>query len=284
MNRRVRVVAIVLLVAAATGFALHGLRAGGPVYQGRTTADWVRKALADQSRSEAFEAVLKIGAPAAPYLARQGLHDLCHRFPSLSSDRVMIFREAHPRLGRWLRLDRWENCAIRHDQARWILWCMGTNGQAVIPDVIDCLEHCPNQHFVNAMDLLDTLGEVSGTNPAAIPYLTKCARRNDSLCLRAAAMAYYINGLTNLLVETCQRLARKNPSDLLSGQELFWFRDDHGLNEHIVPLLEELYADPRATAGDRESAMFELTSRSNDATAAIARLLARQTNGLVPAQ
>jgi len=43
-------------------------------------------------------------------------------------------------------------------------------------------------------------------------------------------------------------------------------------------LLERLYADPRLASGDQESILFELESRSNDATAAIARLLALQTN------
>ena len=56
-------------------------------------------------------------------------------------------------------------------------------------------------------------------------------------------MAYHIDGRTNLLVETCQLLAEKNPSLLLSGHKLFWFRDDHALNEHLVPLLEKLYAN-----------------------------------------
>ena len=135
---------------------------------------------------------------------------------------------------------------------------LGTNAHAAIPDVIDCLENCRGLHFVNAQDLLDTLGEISGTNPAAIPYLTKRARRDDAWSLRAAALAYYIDGRTNLLVETCQRLARKDPRALLGGQELFWFREDHALNEHLVPLLERLYAAPGLASRDQESILFEL--------------------------
>ena len=281
MNRGARTVFTLLLIVAAIGCALLWPAARGPIYRGRRTADWVEQALREHSRSEAFEAVLQIGAPAVPFIARQGLHNKYHKFYFLSDDYVATFCQHHPVLYRRLRIVPWINydgCAARHDKARWLLDCMGTNAQAAIPDVIDCLEHCRGLHYVNALELLDTLGEISGTNPAAIPYLTQRARRDDSLCLRAAAMAYCIEGRTNLLVETCQRLARKDPGELLGGHELFWFREDHELNEHLVPLLERLYADPRLASGDQESILFELESRSNDATAAIARLLALQTN------
>ena len=83
------------------------------------------------------------------------------------------------------------------------------------------------------------------------------------------------------MAETCERLAPEQPKSLLYGQELFWFRDDRELNQHVVPLLERLYEDPRLSDSDKSSVMFELQSRSNDATAAIARLLARQTNATV---
>jgi hypothetical protein len=40
-----------------------------------------------------------------------------------------------------------------------------------------------------------------------------------------------------------------------------------------------LYVNPTLASLDQESIMFELESRSNDATAAVSRLLAKQTNG-----
>jgi hypothetical protein len=163
--------------------------------------------LRENSRSEAFEAVLQIGAPAVPFIARHGLHDKGHKFHFLAWDHVYYFCTNHPRLSRWLRIDSWlgrDNCVGRHDQARLPLSCMGTNAQTAIPDVIDCLEHCPSLHFINAQDLPDTLGDISGTN-----------------------------------------------------------------------------LDPRLAPRDRESVMFELESRTNDATATIARLLALQTKAPV---
>ena len=272
MKRAAKIVFTLLLIVAAIGCALLWLAPPGPLYKGRRTADWVAQALRDESRSEAFEAVLQIGAPAVPFIARRGLHDKCHTFHFLAWDHVDYFCTTHPWLSRWLGIGRWvrlDNCVGKHDQARWLLFCMGTNAQAAIPDVIDCLEHCPALHVMHHLDLLDTLGEISGTNPAAIPFLARLARNGD---LRAAAVAYYIHGQTNLLVETCQLLARRHPDWLLSGQELFWFREDHELNQHLVPLLERLYADPRLESRSRDAVMFELESRSNDATAAIARL------------
>jgi hypothetical protein len=124
-------------------------------------------------------------------------------------------------------------------------------------------------HRFGAMDLFDTLGEISGTNPAAIPYLTKRARGPGSLCLRAAATAYYINGQTNLFVETCERLSREKPEWLLDGPELFWFRDDPALNHHLVPLLEKLYLDPRVASRERGTAVDELEARTNDPAAVL---------------
>ena len=127
-----------------------------------------------------------------------------HKLYFVSDDYVATLSVQHPRLFCWLRIVPWVNyngCAVTHDRTRCLLTNLGTNAQAAIPDVIDCLENCRGLHFVNAQDLLDALGEISGTNPAAIPYLTKRARRDGSLALRAAAMAYYIDGRTNLLVE-----------------------------------------------------------------------------------
>jgi hypothetical protein len=263
MTRR-RYILLLLIVTAAGGTLL--LRPDrGPLYHGRRTADWVDEALKQESRGKAFEAVLKIGAPAVPFIAK-GLHDRSHRFHFLSADSLMYFSDNHPRLGRWITV---ENCAGKHAQAAWLLWCMGTNGQAAIPDVTDCLEHCTSMHVVGAMDLFDALAAISGTNPAAIPYLTKRARGADSLCLRAATTAYYINGRTNLFVETCERLSRQEPEWLLDGPELFWFREDRELNQHLVPLLEKLYLDPKLAARERGTALDELAYRTNDPAAVL---------------
>jgi hypothetical protein len=287
MTLRRKIICTLLLAVTAVGSALYWRADRGPIYQGRSTADWVAQALRDESPSEAIEAVLKIGAPATPFIARQGLHNKFHRFYYLSADYIAAFSTRHPWLGRWLRLVPWpsyNSCAARHTRARRLLDNLGTNAQAAIPSVIDCLEHCRGLHFTDAQDLIDTLGEISGTNTAAMPYLTRRARRDDSLDLRAAAVAYFITGQTNLLAETCERLARKDPGRLLGGHELFWFREDHELNQHLVPLLEKLYPDPRLTPQDRESVMFELESRGNSATGAIARLLATRTNAPIHAK
>ena len=267
-----------MLLVLAIGLVLHRQAVRGPLYEGRHIADWVDEALRGEGGKETCETVLKIGAPAVPFIARQGFYGRSHMFNFSSSDWVNYFGGRHPRLRRWLDLEDWDFCVSRHMKANNLLWLMSTNAQAAIPDVINCLERCPELHYVNSLDLLDTLGEICGTNPAAIPYLTRCARSDHWINFRAATIAYYIDGKTNLFVETCERIARKEPKHFASEPELFWFRDDHALNKHIVPLLEKNYFDAQLDASDRESVMFELTSRSNDATAAIARILARQTN------
>ncbi len=178
----------------------------------------------------------------------------------------MPFGPRHPRINDLVAVHL-ENCTDKHLRASWLLWRMGTNGQAAIPDVIDCLKHCHSMHIMSDVDLLDTLGEISGTNRAAIPFLTKLARGDDSLNLRAAAIAYQINGQTNLFVETCERLARTSPGALLGGYELFWFEGDRKLNQHLVPLLEKLYLDPTLATRERSLALGELESRTNNPAA-----------------
>jgi len=254
-----------LLVAAAVAGGLHWRPDRGPVYQGRRTADWVEQAFQDPPSSAAFAAVVKIGAPAVPFIARR-LHDRSHKLRFLSSSNIMPFGPRHPRINDLVAVHL-ENCTDKHLRASWLLWLMGTNAQAAIPDVIDCLKHCHSMHIMSHVDLLDTLGEISGANPAAIPYLTKLARGDDSLNLRAAATAYQINGQTNLFVETCQRLSRQNPTGFLQDHELFWFEDDPKLNQHLVPLLEKLYLDPQLDSNDKAMALDDLESRTNDAAA-----------------
>jgi hypothetical protein len=89
MNRGARILFALLLVGTALSCARLWLAPRGPLYKGRRTADWVAQALHEKSRSEAFEAVLQIGAPAVPFIARRGLHDRCHKFHFLSYDHVL---------------------------------------------------------------------------------------------------------------------------------------------------------------------------------------------------
>jgi hypothetical protein len=288
MSHRVKAIAIVVLVLAAIGFALLGLSAGGPVYQGRRTAVWVRLALLADSRSGAYETVLNIGPAAVPYVARQGLHDKSHTFHFLSGEDLLAFRTGHPRLCRWPLVDRLlrrDYCVARHEMSIRLLWRMGTNAQAAVPDVIDCLEHCPSLrfHHAEARGLLETLSRIAGTSPIAVAYLTKLAR--GDLNLRAAVYAYYLTGQTNLLVETCQRLAQANPSGWLSGQTLFWFTEDPIMNQQVVAMLKGLSANPRLCDRDRKSALLKLESLRNATTnAALARLRGLATNAPVNAR
>lgn len=279
MKRRGKWVVAGLVVLIALGCMILGRRDHWPYWRDGGLGRLVEQALQSESRSAAFDAVLEVGAPAVPLIARKGLHDTCHHFRFLSCDRLLAFAWGHPRLNRWLKIDdRASNCAGRHFQAAWLLSCLGTNAQAVVPDLIDCLEHCPQLHYLHTTRLLDTLGKVSGTNRTAVPFLTKLAR--DHLNLRAAVVAYYIDGQTNLLVETCQRLAQRDPLDLVAGQELFWFKDDHALNEHLVPLLEGLYTDPRSGERERRSIIGELEARGRDGAAALNRLRSSQRNNV----
>jgi hypothetical protein len=157
--------------------------------------------------------------------------------------------------------------------AAWMLSEIGKPAHMAVPDIINCLENCPDNHFTQTLDLLDALRDVSVGNDDAIPYLTQVARRDwGSISVRAATDAYYLNGQTNLIIETVCRLAKKNPGELLDAPELYWFSNDHALNQYFVPLLVEIYSDPRLTDRERESIRFELQSRTNNSTAAIAGL------------
>jgi len=268
-KRRIGIVLLLLLlVLAAIGVGLHQREDRGPLYQGRPTADWVTLAL--KGDSNAVAAVEAIGAAAVPFLARMGLHDRCHTHPSLSYSSIDSFCDNHPWIGGLavrIGVIQLENCVSKHEMAGWLLSLMRTNAAAAIPDVIDCLEHCPSAHYVNALDFLELLPDISGTNTAAIPYLTYRARLDDSLSLRAAAMAFYIDGETNLFVETCQSLAKRAPDELVGSQELFWFRDVDELNVHLVPLLKELGAYSWLDASAEECVPEEVTVRTNKATA-----------------
>jgi hypothetical protein len=264
MNRKRNILRLAV-AAVVAGCALHWWPDNDPVYEGRRTSVWVAQAFEDPLRRDAMEAVKEIGAPAVPFIAKR-LHDRSHTLTFLSAEKVWAFRYRHPRLDGWMA-EHVDNCAGKHDRAGWLLRLIGTNAQAAIPDVIDCLENCPSLHSYPATQLLDTLGDISGTNLAAIPYLTRRAGGNDSLSLRAAAVAYNIDGKTNLIIKTCERLSREDPGCLLGSEELGWYRDDRELNRHLVPLLERLYLDRNLDSRERESAICALQSRTNDAAA-----------------
>jgi hypothetical protein len=283
MRRKTILVGFLLLVLVIIGLT-RWRENRGPMFEGRHVADWVDEALQHDGRTPAFETVLKIGEPAVPFIARQGLYGRAHTFHFLSTDRLWIFANYHPRLHRLLKMDKWDFCISRHLQASWLLYLLGTNAQAAIPDVIACLDHCPELHYMHTMSLLDTLGEISGTNPAAIPFLTSCTNGDASSNLHVAYLVYGIDGRTNFFIEICRRMARTDPKDFVEARELDWLCDDHQLNQHLVPLLEGLYASPMLDDRARESVMFALESRSNDATAAIARILLARTNASPPAK
>jgi hypothetical protein len=261
----------------------------GPLYQGRHMTDWVDAALHDDEN--ACQTVLKIGPPAVPYLARQGFNGRSHSIPSLTTSRVQIFGDHHPRLRKWLKLDDWDFCVGRHASACCLLDQMGTNAQAAVPAVARCLISCPELHYIDEIMLIDTLGYISGTNQAGIPALGQVARWNDSASLVAAAVAYRIDGRTNLMVETCGCMAQKDPRRF--AEEL-WdidigfpapdkseghadkpypsLRDDHRLNQYLVPLFEKFYYDPRLDEAGRKIMLLSLEIREQDAAATLARM------------
>ena len=91
VNRGARLIFTLPLIVTAIGCALSRPALPGPLYKGRRTADWVAQALHEEDVSEAFEAVLQIGAPAVPFIARWGLHDKVNMFHFLSSDYLLPF-------------------------------------------------------------------------------------------------------------------------------------------------------------------------------------------------
>lgn len=174
MKRRWRLLVVGLFVLAGIGLLILDPRDGWLHGEARRTAELVEQALQERGRSEVFEAVLRIGAPAVPLIAR------------------------------------------------------------------------------------------------------------DDLDLRAAAVAYSIAGQTNLRVETCVRLAERNPDDLVWSQELSWFRDVPEWNQHFIPGLERLHADSAVTAERREAIIGRLESRGSDAGATLNRLRGYQTQHAHP--
>jgi hypothetical protein len=110
---------LLLLASAIAGSALYRQARRGPVYEGRPIGDWVALALRDEHDANDFVGikkaraiVVKIGAPAVPYIAEQGLYDRCHVFHFLEYAQVESFLYRHPRLGRWI--SNGDFCVGRH--------------------------------------------------------------------------------------------------------------------------------------------------------------------------
>ena len=66
------------LLVAALFWLRHAREERGPMYRGRHIADWVAEALEKDGSRAASEVVVEIGAPAVPFIAKQGLHDPSH--------------------------------------------------------------------------------------------------------------------------------------------------------------------------------------------------------------
>jgi len=271
MRRRNKILIVAVLLLAAA-FAWHWQVARGPVYEDRHITDWVDEALSSNTATNAQAMILQIGEPAVPYIARQGLYGRSHVYTFLASDRLRTFSDKHHRISVWLSLRKWDHCVPRHQRAVWLLSSLGTKAQAAVPDLINCLEHCPEIQSADTIALQDTLAKIGGTNSAVIEYFTRSARANDDL--HAAVLTYQLDGRTNLLVETCEAIALKQPQVLAFPGELSRFRADHALNQYLVPLFEKIYFKPKLNFQNRAQVMSELEARGDDATNAIAHLQA----------
>lgn len=265
--KRQRTFILLLLIAVLIAFAWHRRSQHGPVYQGRPVSEWVALALKDDDSgvNDAAHTVVKIGAPAVPFIIEQGLYDKKHLF---LNKKIEWLRWHLPEKIRWRETDP---CNGRHGTAAWMLSEIGKPAHAAVPDIINCIEHCPDNHYVQWLDLIDALRDVSEGNDEAVPYLTKFANNtNYTDRLRAAVNVYYIkNGETNLMLETIDSLAKLKPDELLGSRELFWVREDHEMNRHVVPLLVKLACDPHLTIEQRASALSDLEDRTNDISAAL---------------
>jgi hypothetical protein len=282
-RRKTIQLSLVLLAVVGLGWLLQTLLEDrGPLYHGRYTADWVADVFGDAKDEESYdaavEAVVAIGKPAVPFIAKRGLHDPCHAYEFLSYAQLDYFHENHPWLPKWIV--RENTCLSTHRVAWMLLERIGPDAHGAIPDLIDCYKRCPEFHFIQSLDVIDLLATISGTNRAAIPFLTELARSDGDENIRATERAYAIDGRTNLFIETCERLARENPSYFVVYMDLDWYRGDDDLNVCIVPLLEHLYADPRLQADDRKIILYHLNERGDAGKAAAARLQARDPSSI----
>ena len=151
---------LLLLTATLAGHALYRQARRGPVYEGRPIGDWVALALRDEHDpndlagiNKARAIVVKIGAPAVPFIAEQGLYDRSHVFHFLEYGRIESFRYHHPRLGRWVGTG--DFCVGKHLTAVQLLTVIGRPAHAAIPDIFNCLNSCPSLHYINDLELID---------------------------------------------------------------------------------------------------------------------------------
>jgi hypothetical protein len=260
-----------------------------PLYDGHTAGYWVDQALKTDKwvNPKPYDMVRKIGAPALPYIQQWGLDDICHEVSDLDYWGKQLFMEEHPLLGKLIvhlgLMDPDYSCIEAHYRAMVMLRDLGTNAQAAILDVADCIETCPALHTMNRQAMLELLPKISGTNQAAMPYLTEKAERMDDFSVNAAMVAYEIAGDTNLLFRTCEVMLKKKPSRVLWMDEAIWFSEHPELNFGLVPLLEKAYPAPELNEEDRGWLLGMLKDCGTEGTNAIARLTAKQTNILQPA-
>ena len=274
MRRSKKILLCSLLLALIAALAWHWQAVSGPVYHGRHVSEWVDEALQANPGTNAPAQLLQLGAPAVPYIARQGLYGRSHVLPALSTARLRDFNARHHRTAVRLHLYQLDVCTIRHERACQLLLAFGPAARAAIPDLINCLEHCPDLDDNGTLQMQNTLAVINGTNLTALPYFVRCARKTDDL--HAAALACDLDGQTNLFVEICQRLALKDPSALVASRDLARFVDNHPLNEHIVPLLEKIYLTTKFKPGLHQSVLAALEARGADADAALARIHAAE--------
>ncbi|HSY17343.1 MAG TPA: hypothetical protein VK815_03375 [Candidatus Acidoferrales bacterium] len=270
MRRPKKILLCSLLLVLAAGIIWHWEAASGPIYHGRRVSEWVDEALRLNPGTNAPAQILQIGAPAVPYIARQGLYGRSHTFPVLSTARLRDFSGRHHRTAVRLHLYQLDVCTTRHERACQLLLSLGPSARAAIPDLINCLERCPDLNDNLTFQLQDALAILNGTNRTALPYFIRCARKTDDL--HAATLAYYIDGQTNLFVETCQQLAVKNPQALATSRDLARFADNHLLNIHVIPLLEKIYLTTKFKPDLHRAALAALESRGTDAAPTLARI------------
>ncbi len=248
---------VVVIVGVAFVWAAGAFGNRWPVaqnqYAPRPASEWTRLARAKDA------AVL-------PFLIDQ-LKDHSHR-PLLQ--KLEWIRWHLPQSWQWSEA---KPCGQDHQFALDLLRQMGETAQTAIPDIIRCFESCPDNHYADGLEYLETIAEIGHAATNAVSFLTGIARGHNSYAVRAAATEYLITGRTNLLVETVFRLAKSDPREILGAREIFWFRHDTELNQVFVSLFVRLLFDSRMSEVDRQGVVFELRARGVDSLPALPFLL-----------
>ena len=151
---------------------------------------------------------------------------------------------------------------------------MGEAARPAVPAIIRCFKECPCQHYVQALDMIDCLGQLGPVAREALPFLAdEAAKTNGGYRLAAAAASCYVSGKTDILIKTFCREARQDPKNYLSSREPFWFRGNPELDLEIVPVLAKLLYDPRLDDSDRDLLVSELQEDGTDALTALPALM-----------